>query len=140
MILPCDLPDPNQQLLVKAPPCTVRLSLCVCIVSSEGHGFSVQKKELLCTVEAFPVIKSVAASHQQHKPLHRKDLSSFCDSSKVNCCLRHSVDLKFKEICIIVWKRNLTHLLENEIVVIKYCTSCNCHHIVRAVTLSRIAV
>lgn len=44
VILPCDLSDPDLQLLVKAPPCTVRLSLCVCIVSSEGHGFSVQKK------------------------------------------------------------------------------------------------
>lgn len=40
------------------------------------------------------------------------------------------VDLKFKEICIRVWKRNLNRPLENEILVIKRCTSCNCHHVV----------
>lgn len=114
VILPCDLSDPDLQLLVKAPPCTVRLSLCVCIVSSEGHGFSVQKKpkKLLCMVEAFSDLKSVAANHQQHRPLQLKDLSSFYDSSKINCSLLLSMDLKFKEIHIRVWKRNLNHPLE----------------------------
>ena len=40
------------------------------------------------------------------------------------------VDLKFKEICIRVWRRNLSCPLENEILVIKHCTSFNCPHVV----------
>lgn len=69
MILPCDVPDPDQQLLVEAPPCTVRPSLRVCIVSSEGHGFGVQKKNTSLHGGSFfrPIVKPVAAKQQQHR-------------------------------------------------------------------------
>lgn len=65
MILPCDVPDPSQQLPAEAPPRTVRLSIGAYAVSSAVEGFSDLQQST-----------KTAATQSRHL----KELASFCDA------------------------------------------------------------